>query len=318
MTQLYERILEDANFEPEDLSYLQQITDLMQFIADVSGADVFIDIPLPDGNAVVLAEAKPATSSTLYQQSVIGLVATANQEPGVAKAHREGIPVMNSQGVSQEGIQLLQNVIPLFSPLDHRVIGSLILERDISSLVAEQEARKQAEEAETRMMQILKVVQDTVVEVKGAMQEIEDISQELAASGEQLAATHNGLAENSQEVQRQLSGLDGILSFISRVSSETHLLGLNAAIEAARVMGVNHGFGVIASEVRKLATHVKESAAEIETIVNGLTVISTYMFDELHETTIATDSQAERLQNLSDQMRLANQSVERLSDFLKH
>lgn len=258
MTKLYELVQEHSQLSLEDVSYLQQIADRMQSLADVSGADMFIDIPLSNGDSLVVAEAKPVTARTLYQQSVLGLLATTTQEPGVAKAHREGIAVMNSEGMSQEGVQLLQNVIPLFSPSTGRVLGSLILERDISALIAERAARQQAEEAEKRIGQLLKVVQETMVEVQGAIQEVTGITQELAASGEQLAATHTGLSENSQEVQNQLTGLDNILAFISRVSSETHMLGLNAAIEAAHLAEVRHGFGVIATQVRKLATNVKE------------------------------------------------------------
>ncbi len=312
MDKIEELLAENSQFNDKEKSYLRQMTDFIPHIANVSGADVFIDIPLVNGNALVLAEAKPTTAKSLYHDTVVGLVADSEQEPGVAKVHRDGLPVMESDGVSQEGIQLRQNVVPLYSPGSNKVIGSLILERDITSLVAEQKAREEAEKAETMMQNVLRGVNQATDDVKRSIDNMTNISQELAASAEEIAATHEGLSQNSQEIQKQLSGLKEVLTFIDQVSSKTHLLGLNAAIESARLSSMQHGFNVIASEIRKLASHVKDSAGEIGTVVAGLLSISSNMFEEIRDVTKATEIQAMRLQDLSEQMVQVNDATEDL------
>jgi len=56
---------------------------------------------------------------------------------------------------------------------------------------------------------------------------------------------------------------------ITSIAQQTSLLALNAEIEAGRAGSAGRGFGVVANEVRKLAVHATEAAADITRKINA-------------------------------------------------
>lgn len=96
------------------------------------------------------------------------------------------------------------------------------------------------------------------------------LASHMETQGETLRQEINQLTLAAESARKYIGDVHEIISFIKRVAARTNLLGLNAAIEAARAGSEGRGFAVVAGEVRKLA---EDSVGAVERIGNILSSV---------------------------------------------
>jgi methyl-accepting chemotaxis protein len=153
-------------------------------------------------------------------------------------------------------------------------------------------ANKQAEESANAVV----VTQSSSETVEGTIQGMQRIQ-----------ATVDLTAQKVQEMGKRSDQVGIIVETIDDIASQTNLLALNAAIEAARAGEHGKGFAVVADEVRKLAEKSANATKEITELVRSIQAT-------VSETVLAMKESANEVQN---GVALANQSGQALAGLLE-
>ena len=77
-------------------------------------------------------------------------------------------------------------------------------------------------------------------------------------------------AQTVDRLEAEMTEVGRIVETISEIAEQTNILALNANIEATRAVDAGDGFGVVAEEVKTLASETQDSAAEIESLIETL------------------------------------------------
>ncbi|MCW6035860.1 hypothetical protein K4A83_06175 [Spirulina subsalsa FACHB-351] len=118
---------------------------------------------------------------------------------------------------------------------------------------------QQATAADQQAQKALNLCQKGTVTVAHSQQVMTQLEENVTAIGLEIV--------NTQQKASQIADISGL---VKDLANQTNMLALNAAIEAVNAGEYGRGFGVVASEIRKLADQSKTYAETINLLVSQI------------------------------------------------
>ena len=146
---------------------------------------------------------------------------------------------------------------------------------------------------------------------------IVDSVQHVAAHSEELSSTTEEILNNSSHAVQNSGNVTAVTTFIREISEQTNLLGLNAAIEAARVGEAGAGFGVVAQEIRKLSVDTKQATTQIEDSLKTVQDSIRHMQTEIGEIAANSHEQAKLVTDFMATIDQLNYTSHLLKQFIE-
>lgn len=153
---------------------------------------------------------------------------------------------------------------------------------------------------------------NTVLEVKSKSVHL------LKQSAQEGTTVMKNTSKSFDQVRTHIESVKEMVSIITDLSSQTNLLAMNAAIEAAHAGDSGKGFAVVAAEVRKLAETSSESAKKVgETLIHLINAVEAAGTNVMNsgKTFSAIDTGVDMVSNTMDEIQ---QSILELSTGSDH
>jgi len=237
---LNERVSTMATAENENERLNNSVIQLLEAVSLLSERDLTVRVPVAEDVTGPVADAMNLMTSETAR--------VLRDIRGVAAQVAESASVVQEQG----------NRVTELADSERSVVEDTM------------EKLNDASKSMTQIAQLARACNDTAAKASESTQvALETVSRTATGMGvirETIAETEKRikrLGERSQEI-------NGVVDIINNIAERTHVLALNASMQAAAAGDAGRGFAVVADEVQRLAESSRQSTSEIASLVGNI------------------------------------------------
>ena len=277
--------LADAERENEDLN--NSVVQLLQAVAQLSNKDLTAKAPV---TANVIGTVSDSINLLAHETGrVLSEVTSiaAQVKLSTERVKRQGESVTATAAAERADVE--------------RAGENLANANKVMTQVAELAAasNRAAEQATTSTVTALGSVNETVRGMEGIRESIAEAEKRIKRLG-----------ERSQEIS-------GIVNLINTIAERTHVLALNASMQAAAAGDAGRGFAVVAEEVQRLAESSRQATQQISQLVNNIQIETADTINTVNKTIAQVVLGSEVAARSGQQMRETQQSTASLVELVK-
>ncbi|WP_051961596.1 methyl-accepting chemotaxis protein [Methylobacter sp. BBA5.1] len=250
------------------------VIGLLQSVARLSQKDLTVNIPVSEDITGTLSDAinllTQETASTLKDVNQVS--ERVNLSSGKVKSQSDAVMIF-AERERMETEKMLQEL--------NSAVAMMLNVARIS-----QTTNSSSKEAMQATDTALQAVTDTVQSINMIREIIREIEKRVKRLG-----------ERSQEIT-------GVVNIINEIAERTHVLALNAGMQAAQAGEAGRGFMVVANEVQRLAESSREATGQISRLVKNIQV----------DTADAVTTMNDVITQVVEGTRLAEEAGDRMKD----
>lgn len=271
--EIAERAAAQKKAEDENDTLNNSVISILQAVSQLSERDLTVKAPVTEDVIGTVSDSINALTGETARvlHGVTGIAGQVAQVSTNVKIQAD-LVAKTAEGERESVNKMVESLLDATQTMDR-----------VATLA--QQSNQSAEQATQVTDNALSTVNDTV---KG----MESIRETIAETEKRIKR----LGERSQEIS-------GIVNLINTISERTHVLALNASMQAAVAGEAGRGFAVVAEEVQRLAESSRNATQQIATLVNNIQVETNETISTVNQTIGQVVAGSAQAQKAGEQMR---------------
>jgi len=219
-----------------------------------------------------------------FAQALIHHFQLVQSQQQLASQQQQGLSdrLARQENFRRESLSFQERIADIVQRLEGHADRMSAASQNLVTISSEADARAAASAQSTqRVSGHVDVVASSIREIAATFTEVvgeaERTSQVAAAARGLVAAAKNDVNALTEAART----IEPVIGLIEDVANQTNLLALNATIEAARAGEMGRGFGVVAHEVKQLATRTARATEEVRSGLHGISAASTRIVERV-------------------------------------